>query len=97
MEVQSLKEVMASTRPVVFSARLAELGLVACLERAKAMGIDTFAKFAFGCEYTPQHPTAVVLEEKRPNPNAEGECVRHRHLAFAVVGGLAGHSLRHEA
>ena len=55
---------MASARPEVSAARFNELGLGACLDRAKAKGIDTLAKFAFGCEYTPQHPRTELLEEK---------------------------------
>ena len=52
---------MSSYRPEVFSDRMVELGLESCLAQAKSLNIDTLAKFAFGCDYTPQHPKTELL------------------------------------
>ena len=49
---------------------MVELGLESCLAKAKSLNIDTLAKFAFGCDYTPQHPKTELLEEKLLGPIA---------------------------
>ena len=61
---------MASTRTEAFSARVVDLGLEPCLAALKLKGLDTHAKFAFGSDYTPQHPDPAVLTESLLKPVA---------------------------
>jgi hypothetical protein len=61
---------MASLRSENFITRVIELDLDECIPALKAMGLTTFAKFAFGSDYTPQQADAAVLTSQLLEPLA---------------------------
>ena len=61
---------MASSRSENFITRVIELDLDECIPALKAKGLTTFAKFAFGSDYTPQQADAAVLTSQLLEPLA---------------------------
>ena len=61
---------MASMRSENFWARVIELNLEDCIPEMKVKGLDTYAKFAFGSDYTPAQSDATMLTEKLLKPLA---------------------------
>ena len=61
---------MASMRSEVFWARVVELDLEECIPQLKVKFLTTYAKFAFGSDYTPQQADAQVLTDKLLKPIA---------------------------
>ena len=57
-----------------FTARVVELDLAECIPAMKAKGLTTYAKFAFGSDYTPQQADATMLTEQLLKPLA-GEII----------------------
>ena len=76
VDVQLQLGTMTSTRKEVFAARVIELGLAECMAAMTLKGVDTYRSFAFGCEYTPQHPRPEVLDEKLLAPIAANDATR---------------------
>ena len=68
---------MASMRSENFWARVVELNLEECIPAMKSKGLTTYAKFAFGSNYTPQQADATMLTEQLLKPLA-GERERER-------------------
>jgi len=62
---------MASMRAETFWARVIELGLEDCVPSLKAKGLITYAKFAFGSEYTPQQADTSTLTKQLFKPIVE--------------------------
>jgi hypothetical protein len=61
---------MASMRSENFWARVVELDLEECIPAMKTRGLTTFAKFAFGSNYTPQQADATMLTDQLLKPLA---------------------------
>ena len=61
---------MSSFRAENFFARVTELDFEECIAALKAKGLTTFAKFAFGSDYTPQQADAAVLTKQLLEPVA---------------------------
>ena len=62
--------VMSSMRSENFWARVVELDLEEYIPAMKAKNLTTYAKFAFGSDYTPQQADATVLTERLLKPLA---------------------------
>ena len=60
--------IMSSMRSENFYMRVIELELEEIIPNLKAKGLTTFAKFAFGSDYTPQQSDATMLTEKLLKP-----------------------------
>jgi len=67
---------MASTRPEALWSRMIELGLEDLIGAFKTKGMNTFAKFGFGCDYTPHGGDPAKLTEDLLKPLA-GETPEH--------------------
>jgi len=61
---------MSSMRSENFWARVVELDLEECIPAMKAKGLTTYAKFAFGSDYTPQQADATMLTSQLLKPLA---------------------------
>ena len=61
---------MASMRSENFWVRVIELNLEECIPAMKSKGLTTYAKFAFGSDYTPQQADATMLSEQLLKPMA---------------------------
>jgi len=61
---------MASLRVENFMARVIEVGLAECIPQLTAKGFTTYAKFAFGCSYTPQQADTSILTDLLLKPIA---------------------------
>ena len=55
---------------------MVDLGLEDCIGACKTKGLDTMAKFAFGCEFNPQNPDSSKLTDELLKPIA-GEHTEH--------------------
>ncbi len=87
---------MASSRSENFLTRVIELDLDECILALKAKGLITFAKFAFGSDYTSQQADAALLTSQlleKKTPSGRGTCtlaaaLPRRMLAAASPGDL---------
>ena len=52
---------MASMRSDIFFARVVEMGVEDAIPSLKAKGLTTYARFAFGSEFTPANPDTTIL------------------------------------
>ena len=77
---------MVSMRSETFWARMVDLGLEDCIGACKAKGLDSMAKFAFGCEFNPQNPDSNKLTVDLLKPIAGGAHRAHPTSTYVVVG-----------
>ena len=61
---------MSSMRSETFIARVIELDLAECVPAMKVKGLNAYAKFAFGSDYTPQQADSTLLAEQLLKPLA---------------------------
>ena len=82
---------MASVRSEIFWARVAELGLEDCIPNMKAKGLNSYAKFAFGSDYTPQQadPSTLVKDLLKPLAGDKEELIPLLRLLWWESWGAA--------
>lgn len=64
---------MTSMRTETFWARVLEMGLEECIPALKTKGLTTYAKFAFGSDYTPQQADTSTLATQLLKPIVDGK------------------------